>query len=128
MEKTFYEAIGGEPVLRKLIKRFYEVMDTMPEAAGIRAMHSEDLSETEEKLFAFMSGWLGGPQLFMEKYGHPRMRARHMPFKIGKSERDQWMMCMVQAVEDIGMQEPIRSQYLHALLDFADFMRNQGDK
>ncbi len=127
MEKTFYELIGGEPVLRKLIKRFYEVMDTMPEAAGIRAMHSEDLSETEEKLFAFMSGWLGGPQLFMEKYGHPRMRARHMPFKIGKSERDQWMLCMVQAVEDVGIEEPVRSQYLHALLDFADFMRNQKE-
>lgn len=128
MEKTFYEAIGGEPVLRKLIKRFYEVMDTMPEAAGIRAMHGADLSETEDKLFAFMSGWLGGPQLFMEKYGHPRMRARHMPFKIGKSERDQWMLCMVQAVEDVGMPEPARSQYLHALLEFADFMRNQGEK
>lgn len=128
MEKTFYELIGGEPVLRKLIKRFYEVMDTLPEAQGVRAMHPEDLSTSEDKLFLFMSGWLGGPQLFIEKYGHPRMRARHMPFKIGKSERDQWMLCMVQAVEDIGMEEPIRSEYLHALLSFADHMRNQEER
>ena len=76
----------------------------------------------------FLSGWLGGPQLFVEKYGHPRMRARHMPFKIGKSERDQWMICMVQAFEAEGIQDPLRSELLHALLRLADHMRNQEEQ
>lgn len=127
MQKTAYEMMGGEEVLRKLIKRFYEIMDTMAEAKGVRDMHPANLQGSEDKLFMFMSGWLGGPNLFQEKYGHPRLRARHLPFTIGKSERDQWMICMVQAFEDVGIQEPIRSEVLHSLLNLADHMRNQQE-
>lgn len=87
-------------------------------------MHPENLRGSEEKLFMFLSGWLGGPQLFVERFGHPRLRARHLPFAIGKSERDQWMLCMVQAFEDVGIEEPIRSELLHSLLNLADHMRN----
>lgn len=125
--KTAYEQIGGEPVLRLLIKRFYEIMSELPEAQGIRKMHPADISTSEEKLFMFMSGWLGGPDLFVEKFGHPRMRARHFPFKIGKSERDQWMICMVNAFDDVKIPEPIRSELLHSLLNLADHMRNQQE-
>jgi len=121
---TPYEMLGGEQVLKDIVHRFYEIMDTMPEAQGVRAMHPADLKTSEEKLFMFMSGWLGGPSLFIEKYGHPRLRARHMPFKIDKSERDQWMLCMVQAFEDCQVQEPLRSELLNALLNLADHMRN----
>lgn len=126
-QKTAYEMIGGEQVLRKLVKRFYEIMDTMPEARPIREMHPGNLQGSEDKLFMFMSGWLGGPQLFVEKHGHPRLRARHLPFTIGKSERDQWMLCMVQAFEDVQIQEPIRSELLHSLLNLADHMRNKQE-
>lgn len=127
MDKTIYEQIGGEATLRKLTQRFYEVMETLPEAQGVRQMHPENLRGSEEKLFMFLSGWLGGPQLFAERFGHPRLRARHFPFAIGKSERDQWMLCMVQAFEDVGIDEPLRSELLHSLLTLADHMRNMQE-
>ncbi len=123
-EKKPYELLGGEQVLRQLCKKFYEIMDTLPEAKGIRDMHPGNLQGSEEKLFMFLSGWLGGPGLFVEKYGHPRLRMRHFPFKIGKSERDQWMMCMVQAFDELQIAEPLRSELLHSLLRLADHMRN----
>ncbi len=88
-------------------------------------MHPSDLKSSAEKLFLFLSGWSGGPQLFVEKFGHPRLRARHLPFAIGKVERDQWMMCMLLAVEDVGIVEPVKSELLGAFLNLADHMRNQ---
>ncbi|AFY02236.1 group II truncated hemoglobin [Bdellovibrio bacteriovorus] len=123
-EKKPYELLGGEQVLRQLCKRFYEIMNNLPEAKGIRDMHPGNLQGSEEKLFMFLSGWLGGPGLFVEKYGHPRLRMRHFPFKIGKSERDQWMICMVQAFDELQIAEPLRSELLHSLLRLADHMRN----
>lgn len=112
---TFYEAIGGEAVLRRLVTRFYEVMDSEPKAAGIRAMHHPDLSDAREKLFLFLSGWMGGPSLYIEKYGHPMLRARHLPFRIGASERDQWVYCMVRAMHDVGIEEKVMIQLGNAL-------------
>lgn len=125
--QSAYERIGGEPVVRALCHRFYIRMSEIPEAQGVLEMHPNDLSGSEEKLFMFLSGWLGGPQLFEEKFGHPRLRARHGHFKIGKSERDQWMLCMVHAFEDCQIEEPLRSELLHSLLNLADHMRNQPE-
>ncbi len=122
--RTPYEMIGGELVLKRLIQRFYEIMDTLPEAKGVRDMHPIDLKGSEDKLFMFMSGWLGGPNLFIEQFGHPRLKARHFPFKIDKAERDQWMICMVQAFEDVEIVDPLRSELLESLLNLADHMRN----
>lgn len=122
-----YDLLGGEPKLRSLVHRFYEIMETNPEVRPLREIHPENLKSSEEKLFFFLSGWLGGPQLFTEKFGHPRLRARHMPFKIGAKERDQWMLCMVQAFDDLHVQEPIRSELLQSLLNLADHMRNQEE-
>ncbi|MCB0369493.1 MAG: group II truncated hemoglobin [Bdellovibrionales bacterium] len=121
---SIYESIGGEEVVRSLVDRFYHHMDTMPEVLGIRKMHGNDLTPIKEKLFMYLSGWLGGPPLFEEKFGHPRLRARHLPFKIDKPERDQWMLCMVHAFDDVKIQEPFRSEILHSLLNLADHMRN----
>ncbi|WP_374074163.1 group II truncated hemoglobin [Bdellovibrio bacteriovorus] len=126
-QQTPYELLGGESVLRNLVKRFYEIMDTLPETKSLRDMHPQDLQGSEDKLFMFMSGWLGGPNLFQEKFGHPRLRARHMPFKIGKPERDQWMICMVHAFDDLKIEDPLRSELLHSLLRLADHMRNQTE-
>ncbi len=127
MDETtiLYDLLGGEEGLRRLVDRFYHHMATRPESAGIRRMHPEDLSVSAEKLFEFLSGWSGGPPLFERKRGHPRLRARHLPFRIGKPERDQWMMCMVLAVEDVGLRDPVKSELLDALLRLADHMRNQ---
>jgi len=124
---TFYEVIGGEQGLLQLVTRFYEIMDSEPKAAGIRAMHQPDLDEAREKLFLFLSGWMGGPQLYAEKYGHPMLRARHLPFPIGESERDQWVYCMVRAMHDIGLEEKVMIQLGNALWGVADFMRNQEE-
>jgi hemoglobin len=122
---SFYEVVGGEEGLRRLVTRFYEIMDNEPKAAGIRAMHKPDLSEANEKLFMFLSGWMGGPPLYIEKYGHPMLRARHLPFQIGESERDQWVYCMVRAMHEVGLEEKAMLQLGNALWGVADFMRNQ---
>lgn len=120
-----YQRVGGEPTVRALVKRFYELMDTLPEAYGIRKLHPRDLSGSEEKLYLYLTGWLGGPQLYVEKFGHPRLRARHLPFAIGGEERDQWMMCMRQAMAEHIDDAALRAALDKALAELADFMRNQ---
>lgn len=122
---TPYELIGGESVVSRLVDRFYELMDSVPQFAVLRAMHPENLDGAREKLFMFLSGWFGGPDLFVEKYGHPMLRARHMPFSIGTVERDQWVACMVLAMEDIGIEESLRGKLLENFYRTADFMRNR---
>jgi len=124
---TAYQLIGGEPTVRAVVTRFYELMDTLPEVAGIRRMHAADLSGSEDKLFRFLSGWLGGPQLYVEKYGQPRLRASHLPFPIGSAERDQWLLCMRTAMEEHIDNVEIRNALLKSLADLADFMRNRPD-
>ena len=123
--QTAYELLGGEGVVRRLVDRFYEIMDTDPVAAPIRAMHPPDLKTSADKLFMFLSGWLGGPDLFVQNFGHPRLRARHMPFAIGTRERDQWVACMLLAMEEVGIAEPMRERLLQSFFKTADFMRNQ---
>jgi len=122
---TAYEVLGGEAAVRQLVARFYELMNTLPEARGIRKMHAADLSGAADKLFKFLSGWLGGPDLFMEEFGHPRLRARHLPFAIGESERDQWMLCMNQALDETPMDESLRAGLRQALTQTATHMINQ---
>jgi len=122
---TTYEKIGGDAAVAGLCARFYELMDTVPQFKGIRAMHPADLTNSREKLYMFLSGWLGGPDLFVEKFGHPRLRGRHMPFAIGVAERDQWVACMALAMEDVGIEEGIRAKLLENFFNTADFMRNK---
>jgi len=122
--RTYYERIGGETAVRRLVARFYELMDSLPEAADIRNLHA-DLSSAEEKLFQFLSGWMGGPPLYTERYGHPRLRMRHMPFAIAESQRDQWMMCMNRALADTVEDKALCAEISAALYKVADFMRNQ---
>jgi len=125
--RSHYERIGGETKVRALVQRFYHLMDELPEAHGVRKMHGADLKSSEEKLFMFLSGWLGGPQLFVEKFGHPILRQRHMPFAIGKTERDQWLLCMGQALEEVVEDEQLRNEIKVAFIKVADFMRNQAE-
>lgn len=128
-KSTFYQLLGGDEAgvqkIRQLVERFYDIMDSDEKAATIRALHAEDLTEAREKLFMFLTGWTGGPQLYIERYGHPRLRARHLPFPIGETERDQWMYCMVSAMHQIGLEEPLLTQLATQLYGVADFMRNK---
>ena len=123
-QKTLFEELGGTEKIRDLVEKFYDIMDSDPRATGIRAMHAADLTEAREKLFMFLTGWSGGPALYIERYGHPMLRKRHLPFAIGESERDQWMFCMVRAMHEINMEEPMVVRLAQALWSVADFMRN----
>jgi len=126
-ESSLYELIGGETGLRALVERFYDVMDSAPEAAQIRSLHPKSLKGSREKFFAFLSGWSGGPALYVEKYGHPRLRQRHMPFSIGMIERDQWLWCMNKALDESRI-DPRVTEYLKTrFVDVADFMRNRSE-
>ena len=128
MEPTLshYERIGGAAKIRTLVHRFYQIMDELPETYGIRKMHAEDLQNSEDKLFKFLSGWMGGPQLFIQEFGHPMLRRRHLPFAIGISERDQWMTCMNMALKEVVPDEALRKELSTALAGVADHMRNQA--
>jgi hemoglobin len=125
---TPYVLIGGEPAVRALVARFYQLMDQLPETRAVRSMHADDLAGSAEKLFLFLSGWLGGPNLYVERFGHPFLRARHLPFSIGAAERDQWMLCMRQALEETVADAALRNRLLGAFAGLADHMRNRAEQ
>lgn len=122
--KTPYDLLGGEQAVLSLVDRFYFFMDTLPEAAGIRAIHAKSLAGARDKLFKFLSGWLGGPDLFIQEYGHPRLRQRHFPFAIGAAERDQWMLCMNKALNEMAMDAVFRESLSQSLQQLATHMIN----
>lgn len=124
--QSHFERIGGAPAIEKLVNRFYEIMDELPETYGIRKLHAEDLGMSREKLYEFLSGWMGGPQLFVEKYGHPMLRRRHLHFAIGESERDQWLLCMKMALEETVSDAALAHDLYQAFVKVADHMRNQA--
>jgi hemoglobin len=124
---THYQRIGGAEKVRALVRRFYQIMDELPETYGLRKMHAADLQGSEDKLFKFLSGWMGGPQLFIEEFGHPVLRRRHMPFAISVSERDQWLLCMNKALEEVVEEEALRKELARAFAAVADQMRNQPE-
>ena len=127
--QTLYDLLGGEPEathkIREIVEAFYDVMDSDEKAKTIRLMHPEDLTSSREKLFMFLTGWTGGPQLYTDRYGHPFLRRRHLPFKIGEEERDQWIYCMTKGMLNLKMEEEKIKALLNALYPIADFMRNQ---
>lgn len=125
-ETTPFELIGGEAVVRGLVDRFYDLMDLEPAYRELREMHPSSLDGSRDKLFWFLCGWLGGPQYFVERVGHPMLRARHLPFSIGIKERDQWMGCMRQAMNEVGLEPTITARLEEALAGTADWMRNRA--
>lgn len=126
MDISPYQRIGGEPAIRRLVVRFYELMDELPEAHAARKIHPNDLALSTEKFVMFLSGWLGGPPLFIEKYGPPMLRRRHLPFSIGPQERDEWLMCMRMAMTETLPDAELREGLYQAMLPLADHMVNQG--
>ena len=124
-EITPYQELGEAEGVRRLVHRFYELMDSLPEAQQIRTMHPADITGSEEKLFMFLSGFLGGPPLYTEKYGHPMLRRRHLPFSIDASARDQWLLCMSQALEDVGASSNLKERLGGIFFRTANHMRNE---
>ncbi len=124
---SHYEAMGGEAGVRRLVDRFYDLMDSAPEATHVRSLHAMSLKQSREKLYLFLTGWTGGPQLYIEKHGHPRLRMRHFPFAIASRERDEWLWCMDHAIDEHEMSEALKAMLKEKLHDLADHMRNQPD-
>jgi hemoglobin len=124
---TPFEQLGGEPGVRALVDRFYDLMDLEPHCAELRALHPSSLDGSRDKLFWFLCGWLGGPQHYTDRYGHPMLRARHLPYRIATRERDQWLACMIQAMDDLGVDPALAQKLAEAFFGTADWMRNAKD-
>jgi hemoglobin len=118
--------MGGEFGVRALVDRFYDLMDLEPAYAGIRGLHPGALDGSRDKLFWFLCGWLGGPNHYTDRFGHPRLRARHLPYAIGLAERDQWLACMAQAMDERGVDAGLATRLHEAFFNTADWMRNRG--
>jgi hemoglobin len=125
-QSSAFELVGGDVKVRELVDRFYDLMDLEAEFAGIRALHPTSLDGSRDKLYWFLSGWLGGPDLYIERFGHPRLRARHLPYAIASSERDQWLRCMALAMQDVGIPQTLQERLMHSFFETADWMRNKA--
>ena len=124
--ETPFAWIGGESQVHALVDRFYDLMDLEPGYAALRAAHGTELVNAREKLKMFLTGWMGGPQRYTEQFGHPRLRMRHMPFSIGIAERDQWVACMDQAMQETAVDDALRTRLKESFMQTADWMRNRG--
>lgn len=123
--RSAFELMGGEAGVRALVDRFYDLMAMDERFSGILALHPVPLDGSRDKLFWFLCGWMGGPDLYIERFGHPRLRARHLPFPIASAERDQWLLCMAQAMADSDVPEALFDRMLQSFANTADFMRNR---
>lgn len=121
---TPFEALGEEGI-RNLTNAFYDYMDSAPEVAGIRAMHGKDLTAMKERLADYLTGWMGGPQRYAEKYGSVCMTSPHKPYAIGSAERDQWLLCMDRALEQIGADDELKQMLKEPMFAIADMIRNR---
>lgn len=124
---TAFEAVGGEAGVRALVDRFYDLMDLEPVYAPLRELHPGDLAGSRDKLYWHLCGWLGGPQHYVERFGHPRLRARHLPFAIGIRERDLWLACMSASMREMGLAPTLVQQLDEAFFTTADWMRNREE-
>ncbi len=124
-EPSLYERIGGTPTIEALTARFYELMDTLPEAKATRAIHPANLADSREKLNEFLMMWTGGPQTFIEKRGAPMLRARHLPFSIGSAEIEGWLACFRQALDETVADETLREIFWGNIVKMGQHMRNR---
>ena len=127
---TPFEQLGGVNGVRALVDRFYDLMDLEPDFAALRALHPGSLDGSRDKFAWFLTGWLGGPDLYIERFGHPRLRARHLPYPIGVEARDQWLTCMGLAMAEIGeaggFTPAMQERLMISFANTADHMRNRA--
>lgn len=122
---SHYQRLGGETAVRQLVDRFYDLMDERDEVKSLRRLHAKSLRISREKLFLFLTGWLGGAPLYIEKYGHPRLRQRHLPFAISQNESDQWLLCMNQALDEQVKNTDFKMLLKTSFKNVAEHMINQ---
>ena len=122
--QTPYALLGGEVGVRNLVHRFYELMNELPEAYVVRLMHPESLAGSENSLFEYLSGWFGGPSLYIAKKGHPRLRMRHANYVVGPVVRDEWMLCMTRALTEQVTDTTFRARLIEMFSQMADHMIN----
>lgn len=122
---TLYEAIGGDATVRALTRRFYALMDTLPEAARCRAVHPPSLEGSEAKLYDYLTGYLGGPPVYVEKYGHPRLRSRHFAAPIGPAETEEWLLCFRRALDETVASPKLREIIWAPVERLAHHMQNR---
>jgi hemoglobin len=125
--ESVYARLGGEAGVRALVERFYALMDQLPQAQAVRLLHPPSLARSADSLFKFLSGWFGGPPLYIRERGHPRLRMRHLPFAIGHAERDQWLLCMRQALREQVADDGLRAAVEQAFVGTAEHMINRAD-
>lgn len=123
---TPYEAFGGDAFVRALCTRFYALMDILPEAAACRAVHPPSLARAEEKLVEYLTGWLGGPPLYTNKYGHPRLRQRHFVAPIGKAEVEGWLLCFHRARSELAPRSALADDVLAKVESLGWHMANRN--
>ncbi len=124
---SHFDTLGGEDGIRRLVDHFYDLMDSAPDAVHVRALHAASLKVSREKLRMFLTGWTGGPPVYVERFGHPQLRMRHFPFAIGVRERDEWLWCMDRALDAHDMPEALRVALRARFHELADHMRNQPE-
>ena len=124
---TPFEALGGADGVRALVNRFYDLVESAPEATALRHVHGPSLESAREKLTLYLTGWTGGPPVYVERYGHPMLRARHLPFSIGLKERDEWLWCMERALSEHDLSDDVRQFLMTKLRPLADHMRNRAE-
>ena len=126
MSESAFELMGGEAGVRALVDSFYDRMSLDERFADILALHPVPLDGSRDKLYWFLCGWMGGPDLYIERFGHPRLRARHLPYPIASRERDQWLLCMAEAMADVNVPQPLFDRLLESFSSTADWMRNRA--
>ena len=126
MSDSAFELMGGETGVRALVDAFYDRMSLDERFADILALHPVPLEGSRDKLYWFLCGWMGGPDHYIERFGHPRLRARHLPYPIASKERDQWLLCMAEAMADVNIPQRLFDRLLESLTSTADWMRNRA--
>ena len=124
-QATPYDMVGGEAGLRRLVSEFYRVMDSDPAMAPLRAMHAADLGPVSEAVFEWLSGWLGGPPLYIQRTGGFCLTGPHRPFPIDQEARDQWMYCMDAALARLDLEPRFREALGQAFGRLASMVRNR---
>ena len=119
-----FDQLGGEEGIRRLVDRFYDLMDTSPEAVNVRALHAASLKRSREKLYMYLTGWTGGPPLYENQYGHPRLRMRHGRVPVDTAMRDAWLRAMTTAMDEVGVRGPVRHFLDQRFAEVAEFLRN----